>query len=129
MFRRIAGIATLAVALAVAATAPLHAQDQKGTLVFAVESLGAQTLVFFVLRIDAIDLLQLKRGDLDARPLLTLTQLRAIQRGLGVSPGTEVRVNFARELVVARKRVEKSDMLGWIEERLVFVLSMELDEA
>ncbi len=44
MFRPIARVATLAVVLAVAATLPLRAQDQKGTLVFAVESLGAQTL-------------------------------------------------------------------------------------
>ena len=35
---------TLAVASFVVAIAPLRAQDQKGTLVFAVESLGAQTL-------------------------------------------------------------------------------------
>ncbi len=34
----------LAVASVVAAIAPTRAQDQKGTLVFAVESLGAQTL-------------------------------------------------------------------------------------
>ena len=34
----------LAVASVVGAIAPVHAQDQKGTLVFAVESLGAQTL-------------------------------------------------------------------------------------
>jgi ABC-type transport system substrate-binding protein len=34
----------LAIALAMAAIVPLQAQDQKGTLVFAVESLGAQTL-------------------------------------------------------------------------------------
>jgi len=34
----------LAVASLVVAAAPSHAQDQKGTLVFAVESLGAQTL-------------------------------------------------------------------------------------
>ena len=44
MFRPIARVATLAVVLAVAATLPLRAQEQKGTLVFAVESLGAQTL-------------------------------------------------------------------------------------
>ncbi len=44
MLRHFVRTATLAVALAVAATAPLRAQDQKGTLVFAVESLGAQTL-------------------------------------------------------------------------------------
>jgi len=44
MFRQIARVATLAVVLVVAATVPPRAQDQKGTLVFAVESLGAQTL-------------------------------------------------------------------------------------
>src|SRR5258707_6947554 len=44
MFRQIARVATLAVVLVVAATVPLRAQDQKATLVFAVESLGAQTL-------------------------------------------------------------------------------------
>src|SRR5260221_14662262 len=44
MFRQIARAATLAVASLVVAAMPLHAQDQKGTLVFAVESLGAQTL-------------------------------------------------------------------------------------
>src|SRR5258707_11802951 len=44
MFRQIARVATLAVVLVVAAVAPLRAQDQKGALVFAVESLGAQTL-------------------------------------------------------------------------------------
>jgi peptide/nickel transport system substrate-binding protein len=44
MFRQIARAAALVVALALAAVAPLRAQDQKGTLVFAVESLGAQTL-------------------------------------------------------------------------------------
>ena len=43
MFRHIARAATLATMLVVAAL-PLRAQDQKGTLVFAVESLGAQTL-------------------------------------------------------------------------------------
>ncbi len=44
MLRHLVRTVTLAVALAIAATAPLGAQDQKGTLVFAVESLGAQTL-------------------------------------------------------------------------------------
>ena len=44
MMRQMPRVVTLAVALVVAAIAPLHAQDQKGTLVFAVESLGAQTL-------------------------------------------------------------------------------------
>jgi peptide/nickel transport system substrate-binding protein len=48
MFRHIARAATLAAAAfavtVVAAALPLRAQDQKGTLVFAVESLGAQTL-------------------------------------------------------------------------------------
>jgi peptide/nickel transport system substrate-binding protein len=44
MLRHLVRTATLAVALATAATAPVRAQDQKGTLVFAVESLGAQTL-------------------------------------------------------------------------------------
>ena len=44
MLRHLVRTVTLAVALAIAITAPLGAQDQKGTLVFAVESLGAQTL-------------------------------------------------------------------------------------
>ena len=44
MIRQLPRAVTLAVALVVAAIAPLSAQDQKGTLVFAVESLGAQTL-------------------------------------------------------------------------------------
>src|SRR5262245_54285009 len=44
MIRLLAGAMALAVASVVAALAPTHAQDQKGTLVFAVESLGAQTL-------------------------------------------------------------------------------------
>ena len=44
MIRQLAGAMALAVASVVAAIAPTHAQDQKGTLVFAVESLGAQTL-------------------------------------------------------------------------------------
>src|SRR5215204_1998427 len=44
MMRQMPKVVTLAVALVAAAMAPLHAQDQKGTLVFAVESLGAQTL-------------------------------------------------------------------------------------
>jgi peptide/nickel transport system substrate-binding protein len=44
MFRLTARAATLAAVPVVAAMAPLSAQDQKGTLVFAVESLGAQTL-------------------------------------------------------------------------------------
>jgi peptide/nickel transport system substrate-binding protein len=44
MLRHIGRVAALAVALVAAALAPLCAQDQKGTLVFAVESLGAQTL-------------------------------------------------------------------------------------
>ena len=43
MVRHIARAATLGLGLIFAATA-LRAQDQKGTLVFAVESLGAQTL-------------------------------------------------------------------------------------
>src|SRR4026209_433717 len=44
MFRHIGSGATRAVTLAVVVVPPSHAQDQKGTLVFAVESLGAQTL-------------------------------------------------------------------------------------
>ena len=44
MIRQLAGAVALAVASFVVAIAPTHAQDQKGTLVFAVESLGAQTL-------------------------------------------------------------------------------------
>src|SRR5437868_58892 len=44
MVRLMPKVATLAVALVFAGLAPLQAQDQKGTLVFAVESLGAQTL-------------------------------------------------------------------------------------
>ena len=44
MLQNIGRAAALAVALVAAAMAPLCAQDQKGTLVFAVESLGAQTL-------------------------------------------------------------------------------------
>ena len=44
MIRQLAGAMALAVASIVGAIAPAHAQDQKGTLVFAVESLGAQTL-------------------------------------------------------------------------------------
>jgi peptide/nickel transport system substrate-binding protein len=43
MVRQLPGMATLVFLLGVAA-APLSAQDQKGTLVFAVETLGAQTL-------------------------------------------------------------------------------------
>ncbi|HYX00830.1 MAG TPA: ABC transporter substrate-binding protein [Reyranella sp.] len=44
MVRHIAQVATLGFALIFAASGALRAQDQKGTLVFAVESLGAQTL-------------------------------------------------------------------------------------
>ena len=44
MLRHIGRAVTLAVALIAAAVAPLCAQDQKGTLIFAVETLGAQTL-------------------------------------------------------------------------------------
>src|SRR4051812_25536183 len=44
MMRQLPAVLTLAFALAVAAITPLRAQDQKGTLVFAVETLGAQTL-------------------------------------------------------------------------------------
>src|SRR5215813_6822678 len=44
MLRRIAQAAALGIALAFVVVIPLRAQDQKGTLVFAVESLGAQTL-------------------------------------------------------------------------------------
>ena len=44
MMRQLPGVVTLAFALVFAAIAPLSAQDQKGTLVFAVETLGAQTL-------------------------------------------------------------------------------------
>ena len=44
MMRQMPRVVTLAFVLVVAAIAPLRAQDQKGTLVFAVESLGAQTL-------------------------------------------------------------------------------------
>jgi peptide/nickel transport system substrate-binding protein len=44
MIRGVARIATLALGLFVASLSPLLAQEQKGTLVFAVESLGAQTL-------------------------------------------------------------------------------------
>lgn len=44
MFRRIAGVTALAVVSIFVATVAAHAQEQKGTLVFAVESLGAQTL-------------------------------------------------------------------------------------
>ena len=44
MIRQVARAMALAVASLVVAAAPTHAQDQKGTLVFAVESLGAQTL-------------------------------------------------------------------------------------
>ena len=44
MVRHMPRVATLVLLLAVAAVMPSRAQDQKGTLVFAVESLGAQTL-------------------------------------------------------------------------------------
>src|SRR3954467_2795085 len=44
MVRLMPKVATLAAALVFAGFAPLQAQDQKGTLVFAVESLSAQTL-------------------------------------------------------------------------------------
>lgn len=44
MIRGVARIATLALGLIVAAALPTTAQEQKGTLIFAVESLGAQTL-------------------------------------------------------------------------------------
>src|ERR1700730_2010688 len=44
MFRQLARAAALVVALSIAAMGSPRAQDQKGTLVFAVESLGAQTL-------------------------------------------------------------------------------------
>jgi peptide/nickel transport system substrate-binding protein len=44
MMRQLPRVMALAFALVAAAIAPLSAQDQKGTLVFAVETLGAQTL-------------------------------------------------------------------------------------
>src|SRR5262249_29589250 len=44
MIRHIARVAALVAALVFAAASASRAQDQKGTLVFAVESLGAQTL-------------------------------------------------------------------------------------
>lgn len=44
MFRQATKVAAWAAALIVGALSPAQAQDQKGTLVFAVESLGAQTL-------------------------------------------------------------------------------------
>lgn len=44
MMRQLPRAVTLALALVFAAIAPLRAQEQKGTLVFAVETLGAQTL-------------------------------------------------------------------------------------
>src|SRR6185312_15725638 len=44
MTRLMPRIATLVLLLGIAATIPAYAQDQKGTLVFAVETLGAQTL-------------------------------------------------------------------------------------
>jgi peptide/nickel transport system substrate-binding protein len=44
MIRAVARIATLALGLILAAAFPAAAQEQKGTLVFAVETLGAQTL-------------------------------------------------------------------------------------
>jgi peptide/nickel transport system substrate-binding protein len=44
MVRQLPRVVTFVLLLAAAAAAPCRAQDQKGTLVFAVESLGAQTL-------------------------------------------------------------------------------------
>lgn len=44
MFRQVARAAAFVVAVVAVATTPLRAQDQKGTLVFAVESLSGQTL-------------------------------------------------------------------------------------
>src|SRR4051812_17615664 len=44
MLRQMPKVVTLVVTLIAAAMAPTRAQEQKGTLVFAVESLGAQTL-------------------------------------------------------------------------------------
>src|SRR3954452_24948431 len=44
MVRLMPKVVTLGFALVVACLSPLQAQDQKGTLVFAVESLSAQTL-------------------------------------------------------------------------------------
>lgn len=44
MFRQVARAAAFVVAVVALATTPLRAQDQKGTLVFAVESLSGQTL-------------------------------------------------------------------------------------
>ena len=44
MFRKVARVFALAVVLVAGASVPSRAQDQKGTLVFAVESLSAQTL-------------------------------------------------------------------------------------
>ncbi|MGE3648996.1 MAG: hypothetical protein AB7G10_11705, partial [Reyranellaceae bacterium] len=44
MIRGVARTLTLALGLMLGALMPLSAQEQKGTLVFAVESLGAQTL-------------------------------------------------------------------------------------
>jgi peptide/nickel transport system substrate-binding protein len=44
MTRLMPRIATFVLLLGIAATIPAYAQDQKGTLVFAVETLGAQTL-------------------------------------------------------------------------------------
>jgi len=44
MMRQLPGMVTLALAFVLAALAPVGAQEQKGTLVFAVETLSAQTL-------------------------------------------------------------------------------------
>ena len=48
MFRQATKVAAWAAALIVGALSPVQAQDQKGTLVFAVESLGAQHVTIWL---------------------------------------------------------------------------------
>ena len=91
--------------------------------------LGAEGLVFAVARRHLVDLLQLKRGHVDARPLLAIVEPRAIERGDRGAPVIEPRADFSDQRVVAGKAVEQRDVLVRIEQRLMLVLPVQLDQS
>ncbi len=86
-------------------------------------------VVFALQGRDAIELLELKGRHLDARALLPLPQLRPLERAHGRTPRRMASGDDGDRIRMSGERIEQSHVLGGIEQRLVLVLTVQIDAA
>jgi hypothetical protein len=88
-----------------------------------------QCFVLARLRRDAIQIVQLERDPLDTRGLLFCAEPRALKRACRGAPRFVRRRNGLQCRGMIRKRIHESRVFGRIKQRLMFVLTVQVDQS